>query len=308
MSGSPEDNRMESYVRLVEQVQQLHSDDPASFIEAIRDAARMFDELRVPYAIIGALAVAAYVEERRTTEDIDVVTDAADKERVLTHAHEYGFLDHTRESESPIHRLRHKSGVALDIIFNAHGFADLATTREVRMGAAGRVRVASRVDIAYAKLLTQDSTLGRPKVKMLVDMSDLVALLRSDPSLSQELLRRMGIRASARPVPADVDRRNVLLAACANAGVPLPMEKTSSPAVQFVVVAAVLVAVLAAFATLAWLVEGFEQVERWAIFVGGILVLVPTATVMRRITRSRRGRGEANGIDSANEASRRRER
>ena len=115
------------------------------------------------------------------------------------------------------------TGAPLDIIFDATGFADLAQATYVDLPDIGRVPVASPLDVAYSKLRTQRSDWKRRPDKRMVDLSDLIALLRENPSILPELYKRVQPRPYYYP-DRDVydETMDVLMKASRDAGLRFP--------------------------------------------------------------------------------------
>ena len=66
---------------------------------AFGDLVKLLRQADAKFALFGALAVAVYVPERRSTRDIDVVVDESYKEKLLQIAGEYGFTPPSETDE-----------------------------------------------------------------------------------------------------------------------------------------------------------------------------------------------------------------
>lgn len=192
MSKQPDPSWISSYVSQSEQV----NGTPGALTAAFRDLAALFASSGIDYAVFGAFAVAAYVPERRSTLDIDVVTREENLEEFRKLAPEYGFQEVPREDEGVrIVRFRHRNGTMLDLILDSIGaFADLRQARMVTIQGLGEVRVASALDAAYSKMRTQRRDWPRSAAKRAVDRSDLIMLLQSQPDLVAQLEERIEIK------------------------------------------------------------------------------------------------------------------
>ncbi len=253
MSDKSNSDRFADYVRLGEEMRDIYSENAGDFSEAIRDMIRMFQTLEIPYAVIGALAVAAYVDERRSTRDIDVVAPPEWKSKLISHAKEFGFVDFSSPEDSPIQRVVHRNGVPLDIIFDTLGFADLRNTEIIELENIGQLRIAAILDIAYCKLLTQDPKFRRAEEKRLVDRADLVALLRKDKNLPTALLQRIG-GAFGPQKRRILDRLLSLHESCAEAGVEVPELESATNTTRGLIVVSMILLLVAAIAGVVFLV------------------------------------------------------
>lgn len=217
----------------------------------MRDAVRMLRELRVPFALIGAHAVAMNVKEHRSTDDIDVVAPSEHMPLVRQRSVEFGFIEQPKDAEAMVRTFRHRSGGRLDIIFDdSGGFANLDAVQMVDLSGVGEIPVAAPLDIAYAKLRTQRRDWVRQEEKRVVDFADLVSMLRENPELARDLDERISLpaRTDAKESPHLIDMVIKLREACIQAGIAPPRSKTRT----HVLVLAVLV-VLLAVSAIVWI-------------------------------------------------------
>ncbi len=212
MSAATASLRLSTYLDLGESVMNLHRDDPYRLKDAMRDAVSLLRAINAPFALFGAHAVAVYLTEHRSTEDIDFVVDASAADAFLARAAEFGFQDESEETDLPIRRIRHHHGARLDIIFDTTGFADLNNTTTTTIPDIGEVPVAAIEDIAYSKLRTQRSDWPRDPQKRRADYNDLVALLNENPQLATSIEQRV-----APPVAKPTPRQLEMIKALANA-------------------------------------------------------------------------------------------
>ncbi len=237
MSAATASIRLRSYLNLGESVMNLHRDDPSHLKDAMRDALRMLDELNVPFALFGAHAVAVYLAEHRSTEDIDFVVDESAAEIIQARAHEFGFRDCTDETNMPIRKLRHRCGARLDLIFDTTGFASLDKTIQTTIPDVGVVPVACIEDIAYSKLRTQRSDWPRDPQKQRADYNDLVALLSENPALAPILQERVQPPPVSKPNTHQIEMAKILFQALRDAGQPSNAQLNQSFQLLMVLVA-----------------------------------------------------------------------
>ena len=135
---------------------------------ALLDAAALFDELRVPFALAGGLA--AMVHGRaRFTEDVDLVAVTGHRDVLAAHAEAMTrhHVDATCTS-----KLFHDSGVEVDLWKHEHADAIIARARPEQL--AGRaVPVVEPTDLVAMKLRA-----GRPQDDY--DVSELIRRGRVD--------------------------------------------------------------------------------------------------------------------------------
>lgn len=174
------------------------------FEDALASLVAVFQERRVPYALIGGLAVAAWGAPR-ATEDIDLLADLAPSPELDAALHAGGFQAEWRRgaSDDPIPlllRLRTSSGPEMDVVC-----ATRAWEREM-LGRAIRLRLAQGPEIpvvAVEDLIVLKLLAGGPGD--LADVADLLQRAGPLPELERraaargilDLLRQ--VRASARP-------------------------------------------------------------------------------------------------------------
>lgn len=142
------------------------SDSPQAvpLLDALRDAAALFDTLRIPYALVGGIAAMLY-GRARFTEDIDLVA-AASHEAVL--AANSGVMRQFHFDADATWKLYHASGVSIDIWKDAD--SDAIASRAVTMEVQGlTIRVAEVHDLVAMKLRA-----GRPQ-----DDYDITEILRT---------------------------------------------------------------------------------------------------------------------------------
>lgn len=161
----------------------------------LRLIAEILEVERVPYAIIGGIAVQVYSEEPRSTLDIDVaVPRYAD---VPTEALQRAGFEHTgRHEHSDNWRapgsgaLKHRT--AIQFSAEEPGIAD-AVARAVLLDLQGnfRIRVATIADLIELKLAAAAEPQRRPS-KREHDIADILALIEEHPELrSTEVMARV---------------------------------------------------------------------------------------------------------------------
>lgn len=211
------------YLTLSDEIRSLDDAPPNSVREAFRDLLRMMNELDIPYAMFGAFAVAAYVSERRSTLDIDVVARPEHLSLVRARCGEFGFEEIARDPEAIFRSFRHRNGVRVDCIFDDRAaFVDFTHAHSVDVPAVGRVVVADIVDIALAKLRTQPANWPRDPKKRAQDYSDLVAMLEENPALAEALYERITPSSALGESRDHRNLREILRRACGEAGTPFP--------------------------------------------------------------------------------------
>ena len=214
--------RLRAYASLSDEVGSMtRSPEANSLVAAFEDMIRLLRDMRVGYAVIGAFAVSAYVTERRSTRDIDVVVEKGNGERLRKHAPDYGFRE-TSAHGGPgggILRFRHDGGAMLDVILNPTGFAELDKVNMFDWPELGKVAVASAEDVAWSKLCTQDEYGNRFPEKRAVDRGDLIAILRNNPHLANVLWKRF---EEAKGLTFSKNTKSPLAAICREASIPPP--------------------------------------------------------------------------------------
>ena len=246
MSAATASVRLSTYLDLGESVMNLHRDDPYRLKDAMRDAVNLLRDVNVPFALFGAHAIAVYLTEHRSTEDINFVVDASAAETFLARATEFGFHDESEESDLPIRRIRHKHGARLDIIFDTTGFADLNNTTTTTIPDIGDVPVAAIEDVAYSKLRTQRSDWPRDPQKRRADYNGLVALLHENPQLAPTLEQRV-----APPVAKATTRQLEMIKALASAIKDAQLDSTAPGASTGAVATVAIILAIAAVITAA---------------------------------------------------------
>ncbi len=124
--------------------------DQGDLTAALLDAVELFEELRVPYALIGGLAAMVY-GRARYTEDVDFV--AAEHHESALKANPDAMRRHHFDPACT-YKLYHDRGVEIDLWKDAH--ADAIARRAARREIAGRkVRVAQLHDLIAMKLRAQ---------------------------------------------------------------------------------------------------------------------------------------------------------
>jgi hypothetical protein len=226
MSTVPDNDRFRSYLRLSAEVNGgAGQASPNALENAFRDMVAMFRAIGTPYALFGAFAVAAYVPERRSTLDIDVVAAPAVSQAILDNAPAFGFRESRQgQQDLPILRFTHRDGALLDVILSPEGFADLQAAETVEFPGIGPVLVASAVDLAFSKLRTQMKEWGRAPEKRLTDRADLLALLKNNPGLPGDLLARLRkqTQAARRGGGHEEDILATFREACREGGIEVP--------------------------------------------------------------------------------------
>ncbi len=245
--------RLRGYVRLTRNVQHLSNGRSGDLTVALRDLVRLFEKLDVDYALFGAHAVAAYVSEHRSTEDIDVVTSHTNIIDFEAEAKHFGFTSSSVGPDRKIRTYRHENGARIDVIFDAVGFADLRRAERLEISGVGTVSVAAAVDVAYSKLRTQRSDWGRRSDKRMRDMADVIAMLRENPFLAEELQHM--IHASHTSISVESKQNEVLKAllyACQEAQVQLAENGPVSEPLRWVLLLVTILLALTGVALLMW--------------------------------------------------------
>ena len=125
----------------------MQEDRPDDLTAVLLDAVGLFDELGVPYALVGGLAAMIY-GRGRFTEDVDLIA-AADYEQTLQR-HPDAMRKH-RFDPSCTWKLYHDSGLTVDLWKDEHVPAMLGRARATPL--AGReVRVVDVLDLLAMKL------------------------------------------------------------------------------------------------------------------------------------------------------------
>lgn len=194
MGPAADQRALQKYIRLSEQVRAMDEGPNAAFTEALKDAEALFASLQRPHCLFGALAVSAYTQERRSTLDIDYVTDDQAVEELTAAAMERNWVPLTDCRQGPCTlSFRHPNGVTVDILCSGGGFVE-AEPQTVTLPGVGTVPVARPVDLIVAKLRTQGAASGREPQKALIDRADVLALLRHDPLAYRQARARLAGR------------------------------------------------------------------------------------------------------------------
>ena len=154
---------------------------------ALRAVAAMFDDHKVPYVIVGGLAVQLYNIQARPTVDVDVVSIRREFKRLMEAApwEQYGFelvFDRRRYI-----KLKHvASNVDVDINVDTRLATVLDTpTQESIEGQP--INFCAVAKLALTKLRTQRSDWPRDPVKRIQDRGDLAAALQAHPEIADDL-------------------------------------------------------------------------------------------------------------------------
>jgi hypothetical protein len=161
----------------------------------LRLIAELLDRERVPYALIGGVAVQVHTEEPRSTLDIDLaVPRYADVPRAallgagFEHMGRHDHSDNWRAPGPGPLKLR----TAIQFSAEDTGIADaVAHASIVDLDGGLRLRVATVPDLITLKLIAADEPKRRPS-KREHDIADILALLEEHPQLkTPELMRRV---------------------------------------------------------------------------------------------------------------------
>jgi hypothetical protein len=160
--------------------------------EVLGDAARTLQRLRVPFALVGGLAVAAR-SEVRFTQDVDLAVVRSDDRAVEALVRDMtvnGFspvvlLEQQAAGRIATVRLRSKGGVVVDLLTASSGIEPEIVERAspVDLEGAGVVPVAQAEELLAMKVLSMRA--ARPN-----DRADALALLAVNPSLDLERVRQ----------------------------------------------------------------------------------------------------------------------
>jgi len=149
---------------------------------ALLALAQVFTEAKVPYAIIGGVALQVHQAEPRTTLDIDVAV-AASGQIPRTQLETAGFtwtgsFSHSENWVGP-------EGTPVQFTDDPAFVEAIKRAEEIELEDV-RLRVISRVDLLHAKLRAAADP-ARRRSKRLQDLADAQALIESIPTLVQEL-------------------------------------------------------------------------------------------------------------------------
>ena len=152
----------------------------------LRLIAQLLERERVPYALIGGVAVQLHTEEPRSTLDIDLaVPTYADvpREALLAAGFEHtGRHDHSDNWRAPGPGPL-KQRTAVQFSAEDEGIADaVAHASSVDLEGGVRLRVATVSDLIVLKLAAAAETTRRPS-KREHDVADVLALLEEHPDL-----------------------------------------------------------------------------------------------------------------------------
>ena len=144
--------------------------------------ARVLATARVPYAIIGGVALQVHRREPRTTLDIDVaITDlrALPRQELIAAGFSHtGTFAHPENWQGP---------EETPVQFPADAVLGPALTRAGEIDLDGTpLRVLSKIDLVRQKLRA-GSDPARRRSKRLQDLADAHALVEEDPGLQQDL-------------------------------------------------------------------------------------------------------------------------
>ena len=144
--------------------------------------ARIFEEARVPYAIIGGVALQIHQTEPRTTLDIDVaVGSSAEIPRAQLEAAGFrltGRFTHSENWTGP-------EGIPVQFTDDPALAGAVLRAEEIAVEDV-RLRVIGRLDLLHEKLRAASDP-ARRRSKRLQDLADAQALLESTPALASEL-------------------------------------------------------------------------------------------------------------------------
>jgi hypothetical protein len=149
---------------------------------ALLALARVFAEARVPYALIGGVALQIHQAEPRTTLDIDVaVADMAHLPRAALERARFAFTGRFAHSENWIGPDR----TPVQFTDDPALVDGVMRAEEIELEDS-RLRVLRRPDLLHEKLRS-GSDPGRRRSKRLQDLADAQALIEATPSLIAEL-------------------------------------------------------------------------------------------------------------------------
>jgi hypothetical protein len=176
---------------------------PDPLAASIGALSRWLDGARVPYALVGAVAVSLQAAPR-FTEDLDVMVWTADAAwpALVDGAAAFGILPRIDDvigfaSRSRVLLLRHRLGVPIDVSCGALPFEQDLVTAAASLDVGGvPVRVARPEHLLVIKAIA-----NRPR-----DRADIEALLRAHPDLDVATARRVVVEfATALEQPELVD-------------------------------------------------------------------------------------------------------
>lgn len=186
------------------------TDLPRPFEEALRALTRWFESDKLPYTIIGGLAV-SLLGQPRATQDIDVVVWLGERpwDSFVRDGEGYGFEGRIGDAlefaaRSRVFLLRHsESGVSLDISCGALPFEQEMIERALTLQVGGvRLKTPTPEDLVIMKLVAR-----RTK-----DLNDVEALLRAHKDLDIARIRHWTHEfATALEMPEIIDSLEKLL-------------------------------------------------------------------------------------------------
>ena len=188
----------------------MGSPDGDSKEKPLRLIAEILERERVPYALIGGVAVQIHTEEPRSTLDIDLAVHRfADVPRTalldagFVHTGRHEQRDHWRApGPGPL-----KQRTAIQFSAEDVGIAAaVAHASTVNLDGSLHLRVATVTDLIALKLVAAEEPQRRPS-KREHDIADVLALLEEHPDLqSPELMMRVqGVRTRLLTVSLDVN-------------------------------------------------------------------------------------------------------
>lgn len=152
-----------------------HFDEKSDVFTALRKITRKLDELQIPYAIVGGLALFQH-GYRRFTEDVDLLVTADSLKRIHKELEGLGYLPPHRQSK---HLRDTELGVRIEFLVSGQfpgdgkpkpvAFPDPATSAV----SIGDIRYLSLENLIELKLASGISNVGRMR-----DLSDVMELIK----------------------------------------------------------------------------------------------------------------------------------
>lgn len=150
--------------------------DPGNQLTALLDVVRSLDAARIPYALIGGIAVGIHAGVPRATVDIDLAVPSGTARPTVSSALEAAGFSPRAEFEHSIN-FRHESGEPVQVTLDEGFDAMIDRAEQVEIGGIS-VRLVRKDDlIAMKERAAQDP--ARRRSKALRDQAD-VELLRGD--------------------------------------------------------------------------------------------------------------------------------
>lgn len=144
--------------------------------------ARIFAEVRIPYAVVKGVALQVHQAEPRTTLDIDVAVAASGQiPRSQLEAGGFTWTGSFSHSEN----WRGPEGTPVQFTDDPALAEAITRAEEIELESV-RLRVINRVDLLHEKLRAASDP-ARRRSKRLQDLADAQALIESTPTLVQEL-------------------------------------------------------------------------------------------------------------------------